>query len=306
MDEQVIDDNDVWITQDSYSHDIYNSGSSVSNLFEPVAPVDRELGPVAVKDKQQCVACLSVQRVSDSDLQQQVKDRIPKATTHNTKWAVNIWDEWRKRRNLEFIGNVNEHDRFVRVPDSIIDICNEELSYWLAKFVFEVRKKESGELYQGNTLYQMIHGLQRFMRGNGRPELNVLEQPEFKLLRDSLDSEMKRLISEGVGVQVKQTEPLSKDEEDILWNKGLLGSENPRIFLNTIVFVLEKCFALKGGQEHRSLKFKQFTLVSVGESEKLCYNSFGEKNCKGGLKDRKRKPKSIDTTAMLRTRRDTL
>ena len=61
-----------------------------------------------------------------------------------------------------------------------------------------------------------------------------------------------------------------------------------------MAFVLGKCFALRGGQEHRGLKFKQFTLVSVGESEKLCYNSFGEKNCKRGLKDRKRKPKSIE------------
>ena len=87
---------------------------------------------------------------------------------------------------MEFI-NLNEDDQFILVPDSNIDICNEELCYWLAKFVLEVRKKESGELYQGNTLYQMICGLQRFMRKNGRPELNVFEQPEFKLLRDSLD-----------------------------------------------------------------------------------------------------------------------
>ena len=79
----------------------------------------------------------------------------------------------------------------------------------------------------------------------------------------------KRLISEGVGVQVKQAEPFGKDEEDILWNKGLLGSENPRTLLNTMVFVLGKCFALRGGQEHRGRKFKQFKLVSVSESEKL-------------------------------------
>ena len=90
-------------------------------MVEAVAPVDKDLGPAGVKDKQQRAACLSVQCVGDSDLQQRVQDRIPKATTHNTKWAINIWDEWRKRRNLGFI-NVNEHDQFVRVPDSIIDM----------------------------------------------------------------------------------------------------------------------------------------------------------------------------------------
>ena len=76
----------------------------------------------------------------------------------------------------------------------------------------EVRKKETGEVYFGNTLYQTVCGLQHLIRENGRPELDIFEQPEFKLFRDSLDTEMKRLISEGVGVEVKQAEPLSREK----------------------------------------------------------------------------------------------
>ena len=41
-------------------------------------------------------------------------------------------------------------------------------------------------------------GLQRFIRENGRAELNVFQHPEFKLFRDSINCEMKRLILEGV------------------------------------------------------------------------------------------------------------
>ena len=131
------------------------------------------------------------------------------------------------------------------------------------------------------------------MRENGRTELNVFGQPEFKLLRDSLDSEMKRLISEGVGVQVKQTEPFIV-EQDILWNKKRLGSKSRKTLVNTMVFVSEKFFALRGCQEHSGLKFKQSKLVSAGESEKLSHNSIGEKNCKGALKDKKFRYKSIE------------
>lgn len=91
---------------------------------------------------------------------------------------------------------------------------------------------------------------------------------------------MKRLISEGVGVCVKQAEPFSRDEEDILWSKHYIGGRNPRVLLDTMVFLFGRCFALPGGKEHRGLMFKQVSLVegSHGVPDKLCYSSFGENN----------------------------
>ena len=83
------------------------------------------------------------------------------------------------KRNSE---DVNWNDEFGQVPNDIVAIPDIELNYWLAKFVVEVGKKGAGEVYCGNTLYQMVCGLQRFIRENGRPELNVFEQPEFKFL----------------------------------------------------------------------------------------------------------------------------
>ena len=128
----------------------------------------------------------------------------------------------------------------------------------------------------------MVYGLQRFIREDGRPELNVFEQPEFKIFRGSFDPEMKSLNSEGVGVEVKQAKPLSKEEEDILWRKHYLGVSNPRALFDTVVFLLGRCFALSEGKEHRRLKFKWLSLIegANGAQAKLCYCSFGEKNNK--------------------------
>ena len=94
----------------------------------------------------------------------------------------------------------------------------------------------------------------------------------------------------------KWRKPFTVDEERILWNKGLLGRHNPGSLLDTMVFLLGKFFALRGRKERRSLKFKQFTLIrnEKGLPDKLCYNSFGEKNCEGRLKGRKYRPKRID------------
>ena len=46
---------------------------------------------------------------------------------------------------------------------------------------------------------------------------------------------MKRLQSEGYMAQ-KQAEVLTKEDEDILWEKGILGSENPQSLLNSVIF----------------------------------------------------------------------
>ena len=49
---------------------------------------------------------------------------------------------------------------------------------------------------------------------------------EFSQFKASLDAEMKRLQSSGKGVQKHQAEPLTPEEEDVLWEKGLLGDES--------------------------------------------------------------------------------
>ena len=51
------------------------------------------------------------------------------------------------------------------------------------------------------------------------------------------------------------------------------------MLLDTVVFVIGKCLALRSGQEHRNLKFSQLALelASGKEPGKLIYTSFGEK-----------------------------
>ena len=63
------------------------------------------------------------------------------------------------------------------------------------------------------------------------------------------------------------------------WDLGLLGDHSAKVFLNTMVFLMGKNFALRSGGEHSSLKFSQFTLVEANEREpeKLVHTSFGEK-----------------------------
>ena len=56
------------------------------------------------------------------------------------------------------------------------------------------------------------------------------------MIQVSLDAEMKRLTAKGLGCEIKQAEPVTEDEEQLLWTKGIFGDTDP----NTLFFLIGK------------------------------------------------------------------
>ena len=128
------------------------------------------------------------------------------------------------------------------------------------------------------------------MRQSGNPQVDFFRDPEFSAFRASLDAEMKRLQGEGVGSTKKQAEVLTEAEENMLWEKGLLGDDSAQALLDTIVFCTGLYFALRSGQEHRQLRRDPCQIEVVehpGERAYLKYTEDTSKNHPGGLKGRK-------------------
>jgi hypothetical protein len=135
--------------------------------------------------------------------------------------------------------------------------------------------------------------LQRFIRET-RPDVNLFKDPAFAGFQRTLDGELKRLRSLGLGVKKKQAEPISIEEENLLWERGLLGEGNPQALLDTVLFLCGIHFALRSGEEHRSLQLAQFELVIPKEGcAHLIYTENYSKNNQGGLQHRKVKPKCV-------------
>lgn len=236
----------------------------------------------------------NISLVTDKELETRKESRIPENTKQSTTWAVHVWKDWAEERNVKAKA-LGPNEKLVN--SDIVNITKAELNYWLAKFVVEIRKKEDkGEYYPPATLYQLCCGLLRYLRNNGQPAINIFEDSCFKHFQDSIDAEMKRLTGLGVGANVKQAAPFTEDQEEKLWKLNLLGDHSPSVLLNTMVFVIGRNFALRSGEEHRSLKFSQLTVEPAcdNEPEKLVYVSFGEKNNLGGLKHRAVKRKRIE------------
>ena len=80
----------------------------------------------------------------------------------------------------------------------ILPITTYSTIYWLSKFVIEVRNS-CGNVYPPNTLYSVCCGIQRYIKDH-RPQINIFKDAGFSGFAKTLDSEMKRLRSIGVGV----------------------------------------------------------------------------------------------------------
>ncbi len=81
---------------------------------------------------------------------------------------------------------------------------------------------------------------------------------------------MKRLQSKGLGSNKRQAEPLSLDEE-ILWEKGLLGDKDPHTLLDAMVFCNGLYFTLRSRREHRQLRLRpcQIELIENGRRKAI-------------------------------------
>ena len=210
---------------------------------------------------------------------------VSQKTQQDTDYCMRLWSEWRAH---------HQKVAHVSIPP-ITEQSQSELQHWLSRFILEVRRKDGSE-FPANTLHHVVCGIMRYLRWNGKPGLDFFKDADFDKFRYSLDAEMKRLQSNGVGSKRRQAEPLTEEEEEILWQKGLLGDSSPQTLLDTMLFMHGLYFALRSGKEHRQLRFKpcQVELIErPGERAYLQYFEDISKSRPGGLKGRKVKPKVV-------------
>ena len=107
-------------------------------------------------------------------------------------------------------------------------------------------------------MYDLVICLQFQLESSGF-SWKLLSQDDFRDIRFTLDNLMKNRCSRGIGVTVRKAEILTQFHEEIFWSMGLLGSKDPAVLLNSVVYMLGKGFALRAGSEHRNLKSPFFS-----------------------------------------------
>ena len=89
-------------------------------------------------------------------------------TDRSNKWALSAFGAWRIERNKHF----GREEQFTESLLADGDI--EALSYWLSRFVLEVRKGD-GIGYPPKSLHYLLCGLQRIIRMH-HPEINEISR----------------------------------------------------------------------------------------------------------------------------------
>lgn len=218
--------------------------------------------------------------VTTDDLNKLKEGHCPANTAKNNAWALKTFEEWRIARNSKFPADP--------CPENILTLDNKEIvCSWFCKFISEARKADGHE-YTPRSLYLILAGLQRHMRQlKPSDEINIFQDVAFKSLRNVCDALFKQLHSKGIGTEAKATPVITVDDEDALWEKGILDLNTPKGLLRAVFFYNGKNLCLRGGQEQRNLRISQFAreTVAVDGKRVVCYTytEFGSKNRQGGF-----------------------
>lgn len=169
---------------------------------------------------------------SEETLLELAKGYTPANTCSSTKWALNVFELWKQARN--------KHHPEDPVPADLLVTCDPVLlNTHLSKFAVEARKA-NGEIYPPGTIHQLLCGLLQHMRETtpGCPNFLNKQDSNFHHLQGTLDALFHKLHLDGIGVQVRHTEIITKADEDKLWASGVMGVCNPRSLQNAAFFVV--------------------------------------------------------------------
>ena len=122
--------------------------------------------------------------IDQEDLMKMAEDSVPKKTLQQTKWCLSTWEEWRTY-------HLSKAKCDAEKPPRLEEMSHQQLDYWISYFIIEAKKKDSSD-YVGETLYNMVCGLQCHLH-SVRPDFVVdfLSGTELHGLRGVLDAKMK-------------------------------------------------------------------------------------------------------------------
>ena len=91
----------------------------------------------------------------------------------------------------------------------------------------------------------MIATLDRHLKEAGS-SISIAKDRELFNSRKVLKGKARFLREQGYGKRPRASKALTTEDEELLWSKGLLGSQSPKSLIATMWFVLMQHFGLRG------------------------------------------------------------
>ena len=201
---------------------------------------------------------------------------VPKNTKKNNDWAYKNFEAWLESRNRAHPDDQCSADLLQPPWDP------QAMAHWLPRFACETRNT-AGCRYPASTIFSLLSGLLRRIRAIDPDCPNFLNEkdPQFREMHAIIDTYFRELRDAGVGAEVKHTSVISKEEENKLWEEGVIGVDTPTSLLRAVFYYNGKSLCLRGGKEHRSLKLSQ--IVRHHDPPRFVYTENGSKNRNGSF-----------------------
>ena len=156
------------------------------------------------------------------------------------------YNRWRQARLKEFpnmsMADINKVDTLDK--QKFIDS--------MCFFIPEVTK-QSGELYPGPSLYQLVVAIQKHLNVN-KMGWKIVEGEGFDDIKIVLDNVMKERTQMGIGSGKKIAKLITFDIEEDLWQRNFLGSDTPDKLRTTVFYLIGLRCMLRGVGEHYHLR----------------------------------------------------
>ena len=158
---------------------------------------------------------------------QQLKENAENSNTKkSTKTWLTVWTTWTEEKGYS---------------RDIVSYEVKELDKKIQRLFAEVRKKDGSE-YEPDSLRVMIASLE------AGSNISFAKDREFVNSRKILERKARFR-----GKRPRAWKALATEDEELLWSKGLLGSQSPNSLIATMMFVLTEHFGLRGCQEHHDI-----------------------------------------------------
>ena len=148
---------------------------------------------------------------------------------------------------------------------NIEDIPAKDLNLHMSRFFMEIKKKDGGQ-YKPTTVTSFHRSLQRYLNDHGST-LNILKDQQFPLSREALSSRKRQLLRDfRKGNRPQAARPLTEAEEDLMFERGEFGDQDPEVLQRTIWWLLSLHFGFRARDESKKLKWGDVKLQINGET----------------------------------------
>ena len=212
---------------------------------------------------------------ADSELRRLKDKNKNKNTEKSTNTWANKFADWRKEKGINI---------------SPAETSATELDEILQHFFAEVKKKD-GSNYEPDSLRTMLGALDRYFRNAGY-RFRIIRDDEFVECRQVLNGKAIELREMGKGKRRNKADGVTREEEEILWAKGVLGDSNPTSLNYTIFYTISQQFGTRGRQEHHQIRIEELKFVKnagTGETEYIEWVEGLTKTRQGGLSKKERR-----------------